>query len=129
VPVPSLVCDLQALPEERHGLRDVSFEHFQCAEVPELDGYDVQSSQFPVQPEILPIELSRLADVAVDARRRGEHVERGDGVRLLAPRSGDRQARLRSEEHTSELQSRVELVCRLLLEKKNQEHGAYSTTR
>src|SRR5207247_5869775 len=28
------------------------------------------------------------------------------------------QARLRSEEHTSELQSRVDLVCRLLLEKK-----------
>src|SRR6266849_10826737 len=27
--------------------------------------------------------------------------------------------RLRSEEHTSELQSRVDLVCRLLLEKKN----------
>src|SRR6266536_2500430 len=27
--------------------------------------------------------------------------------------------KLRSEEHTSELQSRVELVCRLLLEKKN----------
>src|SRR5207247_3245928 len=26
---------------------------------------------------------------------------------------------LRSEEHTSELQSRVDLVCRLLLEKKN----------
>src|SRR2546422_3460363 len=28
------------------------------------------------------------------------------------------QARLRSEEHTSELQSRLHLVCRLLLEKK-----------
>src|SRR5438105_10633087 len=28
-------------------------------------------------------------------------------------------APVRSEEHTSELQSRVELVCRLLLEKKN----------
>src|SRR5690625_6396910 len=28
----------------------------------------------------------------------------------------------RSEEHTSELQSRGHLVCRLLLEKKNQEH-------
>src|SRR5699024_12860086 len=28
----------------------------------------------------------------------------------------------RSEEHTSELQSRFELVCRLLLEKKNFEH-------
>src|SRR2546422_5295964 len=30
-----------------------------------------------------------------------------------------RQAALRSEEHTSELQSRLHLVCRLLLEKKN----------
>src|SRR5690625_6888474 len=29
----------------------------------------------------------------------------------------------RSEEHTSELQSRGHLVCRLLLEKKNQKHG------
>src|SRR3712207_8034415 len=31
---------------------------------------------------------------------------------------GDRLAHLRSEEHTSELQSRQYLVCRLLLEKK-----------
>src|SRR5690554_5964850 len=30
---------------------------------------------------------------------------------------------LRSEEHTSELQSRPHLVCRLLLEKKNQEYS------
>src|SRR2546421_6062120 len=30
--------------------------------------------------------------------------------------------RSRSEEHTSELQSRSDLVCRLLLEKKNHEH-------
>src|SRR5438105_11024976 len=30
---------------------------------------------------------------------------------------------LRSEEHTSELQSRVELVCRLLLEKKKTEYA------
>src|SRR5438105_6804155 len=29
----------------------------------------------------------------------------------------------RSEEHTSELQSRVDLVCRLLLEKKKNHHG------
>src|SRR3712207_8141744 len=31
----------------------------------------------------------------------------------------------RSEEHTSELQSRQYLVCRLLLEKKNQIHSIY----
>src|SRR5438105_5089186 len=37
------------------------------------------------------------------------------GVRLLTP---DDPRIMRSEEHTSELQSRVDLVCRLLLEKK-----------
>src|SRR5438105_12008865 len=34
-----------------------------------------------------------------------------------------RRASIRSEEHTSELQSRVELVCRLLLEKKKAPFG------
>src|SRR5436305_15047204 len=33
----------------------------------------------------------------------------------------------RSEEHTSELQSRPHLVCRLLLEKKNHKHSAYGS--
>src|SRR2546430_5100446 len=32
----------------------------------------------------------------------------------------------RSEEHTSELQSQSNLVCRLLLEKKNKDHEEYS---
>src|SRR5438270_6556926 len=40
-----------------------------------------------------------------------------DGVRLRATRL----VRIRSEEHTSELQSQSNLVCRLLLEKKNRE--------
>src|SRR5256885_7560045 len=43
--------------------------------------------------------------------RRGDRVARG-------PADRDRGA-LRSEEHTSELQSPCNLVCRLLLEKKN----------
>src|SRR2546422_6675710 len=34
------------------------------------------------------------------------------------PQESDRSPRVRSEEHTSELQSRLHLVCRLLLEKK-----------
>src|SRR5699024_11733343 len=38
------------------------------------------------------------------------------GVRLRHAQGRDRD---RSEEHTSELQSRFDLVCRLLLEKKN----------
>src|SRR5437588_2117458 len=38
--------------------------------------------------------------------------------RLLAGRPADRNGQWRSEEHTSELQSHSDLVCRLLLEKK-----------
>src|SRR2546422_1848344 len=38
--------------------------------------------------------------------------------RSRSPRRGDR----RSEEHTSELQSRLHLVCRLLLEKKKKKN-------
>src|SRR5207249_8689465 len=41
--------------------------------------------------------------------------DRGLFRRRIRPRAG---ARGRSEEHTSELQSRFDLVCRLLLEKK-----------
>src|SRR2546422_946536 len=41
-------------------------------------------------------------------------------LRPAAPVKGDRPFHtVRSEEHTSELQSRLHLVCRLLLEKKN----------
>src|SRR5438477_2271918 len=36
---------------------------------------------------------------------------------------------VRSEEHTSELQSHVNLVCRLLLEKKKKEHITPASTR
>src|SRR2546429_6133557 len=46
-------------------------------------------------------------------RRRPSHLRP-----LQRPTRNPRQ-RLRSEEHTSELQSRLHLVCRLLLEKKN----------
>src|SRR5690625_6235704 len=45
------------------------------------------------------------------------------------PASGTTQDVLdhRSEEHTSELQSRGHLVCRLLLEKKNKKGGTYNS--
>src|SRR5260370_18627267 len=41
------------------------------------------------------------------------------GIALGADRSVPGRAQVRSEEHTSELQSHLNLVCRLLLEKKN----------
>src|SRR2546422_1938898 len=52
--------------------------------------------------------------------------ERAGARRAVAPPRRDRQhlarRRVRSEEHTSELQSRLHLVCRLLLEKKKKNH-------
>src|SRR5260370_14809947 len=55
----------------------------------------------------------------------GRHAEAyGSADRSQAPVHVDmgHGRRLRSEEHTSELQSHLNLVCRLLLEKKNQLH-------
>src|SRR5687768_18280602 len=67
----------------------------------------------------------RAPDHSGDAGRRRARAEHGGGPagrrrlrdRLLVPRS---------EEHTSELQSRLHLVCRLLLEKKKKQiHPIY----
>src|SRR2546429_4716395 len=54
------------------------------------------------------------------ARVRGGHDTEGAGARQKRARAGpfSIMAAPRSEEHTSELQSRLHLVCRLLLEKK-----------
>src|SRR5699024_11866547 len=40
------------------------------------------------------------------------------GIEIVACPPGKKLTKIRSEEHTSELQSRFDLVCRLLLEKK-----------
>src|SRR5260370_29402290 len=74
-------------------------------------------------------ERARRADQLVD---RFDHVDRNaDRARLVRDRAGDRLARtnripVRSEEHTSELQSHLNLVCRLLLEKKKNTSIAHS---
>src|SRR5258707_6039450 len=51
---------------------------------------------------------------------------RSEGQESLAKLVSDAE-KLRSEEHTSELQSRQYLVCRLLLEKKNTSRDDYTT--
>src|SRR5687768_16081575 len=66
-----------------------------------------------LRPHLLPVSLRADADVLRDPVRRlrdSLHAFRGGGAGV------DRGSR--SEEHTSELQSRLHLVCRLLLEKK-----------
>src|SRR2546429_4649719 len=59
---------------------------------------------------------SRLAGPAEVAGGDERGTDRADRTRL-------RRLRRRSEEHTSELQSRLHLVCRLLLEKKKKKYS------
>src|SRR3712207_7016108 len=74
---------------------------------------------------------ARHPDDRLRLHRRGRAGDEGGRARLpteaggLEPPAAPRRARARthrSEEHTSELQSRQYLVCRLLLEKKIQRH-------
>src|SRR3712207_8489098 len=76
--------------------------------------------------DALPISRQAAAVHGLGVRP-GRRVGREPVAGLVAPRrprpprrpaAGDRPQRPRSEEHTSELQSRQYLVCRLLLEKK-----------
>src|SRR5207247_7283839 len=82
------------------------------------------SSQFP------PESIFRAAKQRADARRADVECGGDLGVRKAGVAKREHRGRtfgqarehrthlVRSEEHTSELQSRVDLVCRLLLEKK-----------
>src|SRR2546421_8185874 len=70
-----------------------------------------RSTLFPYTTLFRSVARSRLRRQAAGALQQVAH---GDGATgILAPLADER-----SEEHTSELQSRSDLVCRLLLEKK-----------
>src|SRR5256885_8555452 len=76
--------------------------------------------------DALPISPARPARLRL--RRRIAHAHRGrSAVEPLSP--GAHHQLLRSEEHTSELQSPCNLVCRLLLEKKKKSTGELSLQR
>src|SRR3712207_7421575 len=75
-----------------------------------------------------PLPLARRRR-RLGAGRAGGHRAHALGHRDGAAAPGvARRGRPRSEEHTSELQSRQYLVCRLLLEKKKKKHTESVTT-
>src|SRR3712207_8429927 len=67
----------------------------------------------------LPLSFGKLG-ASVDPQPQGVELDEALGVALVVDGVGleGREPLARSEEHTSELQSRQYLVCRLLLEKK-----------
>src|SRR5437870_8344523 len=75
--------------------------------------------------DALPISRGACAAGRTTARSCAPPSASCPGMRRWAAR---RSALLRSEEHTSELQSRGHLVCRLLLEKKNKNEQANTTS-
>src|SRR5690606_40748592 len=105
----------------------ILFDSFICAVTPPSPIYPLSlHDALPISVGVLEDDLDvlparaqrRLADVRdvlpLDHHLAGGRVDQADDA------AGDRGlARSRSEEHTSELQSRENLVCRLLLEKKN----------
>src|SRR5699024_12075362 len=90
---------------------DVRFEHNEVPEINNALVLDIEREEGNVE---LTLEVAlQLGDdvvrtIAMDST---DGVKRGTEVR-------DSGNSIRSEEHTSELQSRFDLVCRLLLEKK-----------
>src|SRR2546429_2257286 len=89
----------------------------------------------PPRSTLFPYTTLFRSHVVVDAnRRRVQGFRRSRSRRRLpSDRQQDKENRLgiggRSEEHTSELQSRLHLVCRLLLEKKKKPRRHISTQR
>src|SRR2546430_3746096 len=73
-----------------------------------------RSTLFPYTTLFRSSEISKRMNVPVIKHVPGEHDAGLDG------------GALRSEEHTSELQSQSNLVCRLLLEKKNNPYNRHT---
>src|SRR5690606_41419231 len=78
---------------------------------PREQGHDGEQRQLDRQ--------GRKARQVQGADRHQEHVPGGNRISCRPGRDPSQRDIRRSEEHTSELQSRENLVCRLLLEKKN----------
>src|SRR3712207_8721127 len=94
-----------------------------------------RSTLFPYTTLFRSVELEagralgarvRVAVLEDEVARRVVHQHRRQAAER--DRAGDDRARGRSEEHTSELQSRQYLVCRLLLEKKKHHTVPHTTT-
>src|SRR2546429_5773411 len=73
----------------------------------------------PPRSTLFPYTTLFRSQIRIDAvRSRGERAQRRVVVFVVVEDAVAVQIAQRSEEHTSELQSRLHLVCRLLLEKK-----------
>src|SRR5207253_7867736 len=103
--------------------------YFPCPSPCEIYTLSLHDALPILEPALVVVQGQRVDDVARDRQRRRQDLLQVIGDRHDVPKrkhGGDAngaphdftRAFPRSEEHTSELQSRGHLVCRLLLEKK-----------
>src|SRR6266853_6886519 len=74
--------------------------------------------------EIYTLSLHDALPICPRRRDRSPEVDGSRGAQITPQTVGQRGVGVRSEEHTSELQSQSNLVCRLLLEKKKKKEDA-----
>src|SRR5690242_20081449 len=108
--------------------------HVSCHHPAPPDVYTLSlHDALPISPGGKPCIIAAFAQLAVASRH--SHAASGAGPAGAGPGSGSCTGtvadgmNMRSEEHTSELQSHVNLVCRLLLEKKKSINTAIITAR
>src|SRR3712207_6899463 len=107
------------------GIRDIGVTEVQTCALPILDLVAVREPlERGLQPALADV-APRTDDVGPDLDAHGAHQLHARPAH--SGRCAPARAR-RSEEHTSELQSRQYLVCRLLLEKKNKNSANHITT-
>src|SRR5439155_20167800 len=98
-----------------------TFSHFFFNATPPTENYTLSlHDALPISSSTASTSATTLSEHPIAARWRSIRGNAG-------PRMDRQRAAIgcsRSEEHTSELQSRGHLVCRLLLEKKKQEYRA-----
>src|SRR2546430_12476485 len=84
---------------------------------------------FRSQPAVGGSAIAVIANSTVETNSDGVKATSTNGNITMTVRdsilANNRGSAIRSEEHTSELQSQSNLVCRLLLEKKKEQHKTY----
>src|SRR5260370_5559660 len=80
-------------------------------------------SQPAAQPAPKPVSNPRMEQMRLTTK--SEHARELFGQAIILSGNYRLDKKLRSEEHTSELQSHLNLVCRLLLEKKKKKTKRY----
>src|SRR5699024_11338477 len=88
------------------------------------DALPIYHMRYPIKDsdDFIEIATTRpetmLGETAIAVHPEDERYQHLHGKKVILPIVGREIEIVRSEEHTSELQSRFDLVCRLLLEKK-----------